>query len=175
MDREFLLRMSYMEIYNEEINDLLAPEHRKLQIHENLEVFSLLLICFYPEHVLILCSPAILQSSVFNFFESEGYLLLGWKKKLSRPLNKFLISWSLENVCLCFTPFHPSCFIYSLYPIIALTLLKHAAHRHIGETNMNVYSSRSHTIFRMVHLLLIFLCLMKIKLFRFIICKYNCR
>ncbi|CAM8960043.1 unnamed protein product [Rhodiola kirilowii] len=36
-DREFLLRMSYMEIYNEEINDLLAPEHRKLQIHESLE------------------------------------------------------------------------------------------------------------------------------------------
>jgi len=25
-----------------------------------------------------------------------------------------------------------------------------SAHRHIGETNMNVYSSRSHTIFRMV-------------------------
>ncbi|KAK8966075.1 Kinesin-like protein NACK1 [Platanthera guangdongensis] len=38
MDREFLLRMSYMEIYNEEINDLLAPEHRKLQIHESLEI-----------------------------------------------------------------------------------------------------------------------------------------
>jgi hypothetical protein len=35
--REFLLRMSYLEIYNEDINDLLAPEHRKLQIHENLE------------------------------------------------------------------------------------------------------------------------------------------
>lgn len=41
MDREFLLRMSYMEIYNEDINDLLAPEHRKLQIHENLEVVFL--------------------------------------------------------------------------------------------------------------------------------------
>lgn len=27
-----------MEIYNEEINDLLAPDNRKLQIHENLEV-----------------------------------------------------------------------------------------------------------------------------------------
>ena len=27
-----------------------------------------------------------------------------------------------------------------------------AAHRHIGETNMNLHSSRSHTIFRMVHL-----------------------
>lgn len=38
MEREFLLRMSYMEIYNEEINDLLAPEHRKLQIHESIEV-----------------------------------------------------------------------------------------------------------------------------------------
>lgn len=38
MDREFLLRMSYMEIYNEEINDLLVPEHRKLQIHESIEV-----------------------------------------------------------------------------------------------------------------------------------------
>lgn len=38
MDREFLLRMSYLEIYNEDINDLLAPEHRKLQIHESIEV-----------------------------------------------------------------------------------------------------------------------------------------
>jgi len=38
MDREFLVRMSYMEIYNEEINDLLVPEHRKLQIHESSEV-----------------------------------------------------------------------------------------------------------------------------------------
>jgi centromeric protein E len=32
-----------MEIYNEEINDLLAPEHRKLQIHESLEVLCYLL------------------------------------------------------------------------------------------------------------------------------------
>ncbi|KAF9625932.1 hypothetical protein IFM89_027800, partial [Coptis chinensis] len=30
-------KMSYMEIYNEEINDLLAPNIEKLQIHENLE------------------------------------------------------------------------------------------------------------------------------------------
>ncbi|GJM98735.1 hypothetical protein PR202_ga15769 [Eleusine coracana subsp. coracana] len=44
VDREFLLRMSYMEIYNEEINDLLVPEHRKLQIHESLEVIILLSI-----------------------------------------------------------------------------------------------------------------------------------
>ncbi|PRQ27874.1 putative plus-end-directed kinesin ATPase [Rosa chinensis] len=35
--REFLIRVSYMEIYNEEINDLLAVENQKLQIHESLE------------------------------------------------------------------------------------------------------------------------------------------
>ncbi|KAJ9674171.1 hypothetical protein PVL29_023616 [Vitis rotundifolia] len=36
-NREFLIRVSYMEIYNEEINDLLAVENQKLQIHESLE------------------------------------------------------------------------------------------------------------------------------------------
>ncbi|XWS25486.1 hypothetical protein CRYUN_Cryun27aG0072000 [Craigia yunnanensis] len=36
-DREFLIRISYMEIYNEEINDLFAVENQKLQIHESLE------------------------------------------------------------------------------------------------------------------------------------------
>eukprot|EP00891_Asterochloris_glomerata_P009575 jgi/Astpho2/9575/e_gw1.00146.42.1_t len=34
-DREFLLRVSYMEIYNEEVHDLLSSEQTKLQIHEN--------------------------------------------------------------------------------------------------------------------------------------------
>jgi hypothetical protein len=37
-EREFLIRVSYMEIYNEEINDLLVVESQKLQIHESLEV-----------------------------------------------------------------------------------------------------------------------------------------
>ncbi|XP_039043495.1 kinesin-like protein KIN-7N [Hibiscus syriacus] len=36
-DREFLIRVSYMEIYNEEINDLFAVQNQKLQIHESLE------------------------------------------------------------------------------------------------------------------------------------------
>ncbi|OMO70846.1 hypothetical protein COLO4_28466 [Corchorus olitorius] len=36
-DREFLIRVSYMEIYNEEINDLFAVENQKLQIHESLD------------------------------------------------------------------------------------------------------------------------------------------
>ncbi|KAI4386560.1 hypothetical protein MLD38_004485 [Melastoma candidum] len=87
-DREFLLRMSYMEIYNEEINDLLAPEHRKLQIHEN------------PE---------------------RGIFVAGLREE---------IVVSPEQV---------------------LDLMEFGeAHRHIGETNMNLHSSRSHTIFRMI-------------------------
>ncbi|KAI8477274.1 MAG: P-loop containing nucleoside triphosphate hydrolase protein [Monoraphidium minutum] len=36
-DREFLLRVSYMELYNEEVNDLLAPENMRLPIHESKE------------------------------------------------------------------------------------------------------------------------------------------
>ncbi|XP_014502744.1 kinesin-like protein KIN-7O isoform X2 [Vigna radiata var. radiata] len=88
VDREFLLRMSYMEIYNEEINDLLAPEHRKLQIHENLE---------------------------------RGIYVAGLREEIVAS------------------------------PQQVLNLMEFGeSHRHIGETNMNVYSSRSHTIFRMI-------------------------
>ncbi|KAJ0984893.1 hypothetical protein J5N97_003249 [Dioscorea zingiberensis] len=88
VDREFLVRMSYMEIYNEEINDLLVPEHRRLQIHESLE---------------------------------RGIYVAGLREE---------IVTSPEQV-LDFMEFGES-------------------HRHIGETNMNLYSSRSHTIFRMI-------------------------
>ncbi|XP_056158281.1 kinesin-like protein KIN-7O isoform X3 [Syzygium oleosum] len=86
--REFLLRMSYMEIYNEEINDLLAPEHRKLQIHENLE---------------------------------RGIYVAGLREEIVASPDQVLDLMEFGE-----------------------------AHRHIGETNMNVYSSRSHTIFRMI-------------------------
>ncbi|CAL9083608.1 unnamed protein product [Musa textilis] len=88
MDREFLVRMSYMEIYNEEINDLLAPEHRKLQIHESLE--RGIYVAGLREEI-VTCAEQVLD--LMEFGES---------------------------------------------------------HRHIGETNMNLHSSRSHTIFRMI-------------------------
>lgn len=45
-DREFLIRVSYMEIYNEEINDLFAVENNKLPIHESLEVAMLYTISY---------------------------------------------------------------------------------------------------------------------------------
>ncbi|KAI7749505.1 hypothetical protein M8C21_001870 [Ambrosia artemisiifolia] len=88
IDREFLLRMSYMEIYNEEINDLLAPEHRKLQIHESIE---------------------------------RGIFVAGLKEEIVSSPQQVLEFMEFGE-----------------------------AHRHIGETNMNLHSSRSHTIFRMI-------------------------
>jgi centromeric protein E len=36
-DREFLLRLSYLEIYNEVVRDLLAPNKTNLKIHEDLQ------------------------------------------------------------------------------------------------------------------------------------------
>ncbi|KAL2574707.1 hypothetical protein AAZV13_17G202700 [Glycine max] len=87
-DREFLIRVSYMEIYNEEINDLLVVENQKLQIHESLE---------------------------------RGVFVAGLKEEIVN---------NAEQV---------------------LNLIKAGeVNRHFGETNMNVRSSRSHTIFRMV-------------------------
>jgi centromeric protein E len=87
-NREFLIRVSYMEIYNEEIKDLLSPDNRKLQIHESLE---------------------------------RGVFVAGLREEIVD---------SVEQV---------------------LGLLESGeAQRHFGETNMNMYSSRSHTIFRMV-------------------------
>ncbi|PAN12480.1 hypothetical protein PAHAL_2G267900 [Panicum hallii] len=88
MDREFLVRMSYMEIYNEEINDLLVPEHRKLQIHESSE---------------------------------KGIFVAGLREEIVTCAEQVMDFMSFGE-----------------------------SHRHIGETNMNLYSSRSHTIFRMV-------------------------
>ncbi|KAF5461953.1 hypothetical protein F2P56_018011 [Juglans regia] len=87
-DREFLIRVSYMEIYNEEINDLFAVENQKLQIHENLE---------------------------------RGIFVAGLREEIVN---------NTEQV---------------------LKLIRSGeVNRHFGETNMNVRSSRSHTIFRMV-------------------------
>lgn len=87
-DREFLLRVSYMEIYNEEINDLLAPENRKLQVHENIE---------------------------------RGIFVAGLREEIVVSPEQVLdLMTAGEN------------------------------YRHVGETNMNAYSSRSHSIFRMV-------------------------
>lgn len=38
MNREFVLRVSYLEIYNETIRDLLSPGNDNLRIHEDRRV-----------------------------------------------------------------------------------------------------------------------------------------
>ncbi|KAI8003257.1 Kinesin-like protein KIN-7N [Camellia lanceoleosa] len=86
--REFLIRVSYMEIYNEEINDLFAIENQKLQIHESLE---------------------------------RGIFVAGLREEIVNGAEQVLKLIESGEV-----------------------------NRHFGETNMNVRSSRSHTIFRMV-------------------------
>ncbi|KAF2324238.1 hypothetical protein GH714_011009 [Hevea brasiliensis] len=87
-DREFLIRVSYMEIYNEEINDLFAVENQKLQIHESLE---------------------------------RGIFVAGLREEIVNNAEQVLELIATGEV-----------------------------NRHFGETNMNIRSSRSHTIFRMV-------------------------
>ncbi|KAI3716596.1 hypothetical protein L1987_67580 [Smallanthus sonchifolius] len=82
--REFLLRVSYLEIYNEVINDLLNPAGQNLRIRE----------------------------------DSQGTFVEGVKEEVV------------------------------LSPAHALSLIAAGEeHRHVGSTNFNLLSSRSHTIF----------------------------
>ncbi|KAG6638284.1 hypothetical protein CIPAW_10G025000 [Carya illinoinensis] len=83
-NREFLLRMSYLEIYNEVMNDLLNPAGQNLRIRE----------------------------------DSQGIFVEGIKEEVV------------------------------LSPAHALSLIAAGEeHRHVGSTNFNLLSSRSHTIF----------------------------
>ncbi|XP_041027557.1 kinesin-like protein KIN-7K, chloroplastic isoform X3 [Juglans microcarpa x Juglans regia] len=83
-NREFLLRVSYLEIYNEVMNDLLNPAGQNLRIRE----------------------------------DSQGIFVEGIKEEVV------------------------------LSPAHALSLIAAGEeHRHVGSTNFNLLSSRSHTIF----------------------------
>ncbi|KAK8971553.1 Kinesin-like protein NACK2 [Platanthera guangdongensis] len=82
--REYLLRVSYLEIYNEVVNDLLNPTGQNLRIREDL----------------------------------QGTFVEGIKEEVV------------------------------LSPVHALSLIAAGEeHRHVGSTNFNLLSSRSHTIF----------------------------
>eukprot|EP01137_Pigoraptor_chileana_P022170 Opistho-2@86808 len=87
-EREFLLRVSYIEIYNEVINDLFEPESTNLKCHED---------------------------------PKRGVYVGGLK----------------EHV------------VVSPDQVVSL-LASGEAHRHVGRTNYNSVSSRSHTVFTMV-------------------------
>ncbi|RKP00714.1 hypothetical protein CXG81DRAFT_7471, partial [Caulochytrium protostelioides] len=87
-DREFLLRMSYIEIYNEVIKDLLNPSNRNLKIHET-------------------------------------------------PDRDIFVGNLTEKVVTCGRD-------------VAELIMTGESNRHVGQTNMNEHSSRSHTIIRVV-------------------------
>ncbi|RKP39116.1 P-loop containing nucleoside triphosphate hydrolase protein, partial [Dimargaris cristalligena] len=87
-DREYLLRVSFLEIYNEVIKDLLNPENHHLKIHEH---------------------------------ATRG----------------IFVGNLTENI------------VMSVHDV-KLLLEQGDRNRHVGETNMNDRSSRSHTIVRMV-------------------------
>ena len=90
-NREFLLRVSYMEIYNEIITDLLNPKSTNLKIRENVQ-------------------------------------------------GEISVDKLTEKV------------VTSVQDIIILMKVGEK-NRHVGNTNLNEKSSRSHTIFRMVSLI----------------------
>lgn len=96
-----------MEIYNEEIKDLFAPDSRKLQIHENLEVSSLTSIAVW---IWILSAKIRVSFDATGCFCRKVYLWQAWERKLSTVLNKCLDFWKLEKVILnltlsLFTPY----------------------------------------------------------------------
>jgi len=86
--REYVLRVSYLEIYNEIINDLLNPSGTRLRIRES---------------------------------KQKGVFVDGLKEEV----------------------------VMSCQQVLAL-IAAGESHRHIGRTNYNEVSSRSHTLFRVV-------------------------
>lgn len=63
-----------MEIHNEEINDLLAPENQKLQVHENVEV-RLFELRFMFLIAYIVCSSSYSQRCYLCSYLCFGLLL----------------------------------------------------------------------------------------------------
>ena len=84
-DREFLIRVSYLEIYQECIRDLFKPEDDDLKLHE------------HPEQ---------------GFYVKATEVMVASEEEIMQLMDSG------------------------------------EAHRHVGQTNMNEKSSRSHTLFR---------------------------
>jgi len=114
--------MSYMEIYNEEINDLLAPEHRKLQIHENIEVI-LILFSFFGWSFHSFGGIFVLLDILYNFSlkSQRGIYVAGLREEIVTSPEQVL---DLMEFGECnFNFFHFSC-VLLLSPLSVFVLLK---------------------------------------------------
>ncbi|KAJ6707930.1 CENTROMERE PROTEIN E [Salix viminalis] len=83
--REFLLRVSYLEIYNEVINDLLDPTGQNLRVREDAQVLALMLrvskeeVVLSPGHALSFIAAGEehrhVGSNNFNLFSSRSHTI----------------------------------------------------------------------------------------------------
>ena len=108
---EFLVRVSYLEIYNEEIQDLLSPEDANADIDNEADVGTK--------------SKKTVKSK-----KNSKYIIVD--DKVYGPIVKGLNTEVVKSV-----------------DEVLKLLAQGEAKRHFGSTNMNLHSSRSHTLFRM--------------------------
>lgn len=110
--------MSYMEIYNEEINDLLAPEHRKLQIHENIEVI-LILFSFFGWNFLSFGDIFVLIDILYNFSlkSQRGIYVAGLREEIVTSPEQVLDLMEFGECNFNFCIFL-ECYFYLLYQFL---------------------------------------------------------
>jgi centromeric protein E len=109
-EKEFLLRASYLEIYNETLKDLLDPDAGPVKIRQDEKV------------------------SRFRFtLTSSGIdvCCISQKRFFVHPLREEVVTTEAQ---------------------VAALLRRGADNRHVGQTDFNERSSRSHSVFQMVGL-----------------------
>lgn len=110
-----------MEIYNEEINDLLAPDNRRLQIHENLEVGI---------HLSMECDTCGCPRLIAVHAKRSGCIGRGvstlqvWGRRLWTTVSRSFHFWNLGKVTFAFL---------SLSWVILLLFFQYSQHHEDGQ------------------------------------------
>ena len=142
-EREFILKFSAMEIYNESVRDLLNADSTPLRLLDDPEVSYIL---FFNEELLILWTIQTI-SLTGSYFDREGQLLRNSQKKLCGTgiiLKSFYLCVKVRIISIGLS------FTSPLIAYLSMSWCSLAAQRQIGETSLNETSSRSHQILRLV-------------------------